>query len=433
MQETFDTKISQYSQMANGLVGSEIIKLAGEVKKKIAAGEHIYNFTIGDFNPHVFPIPEGWKDAIKMAYEEGFTNYPMANGMPELRNAVSKYLKEFGNLDYSADDILVSSGSRPLIYATYRALIDSQDTVLYPAPSWNNNHYSHLNSCKSIVIETQPENNFMPNAEDLRPYISDVTLIALCSPLNPTGTTFSKEALSEICELVLEENRKREGMKKPVYLMYDSVYWMITHGETEHWNPVHLFPEMRDYTITIDGMSKAFAGTGVRVGWVYGPSELIGRMKAILSHMGAWSPKAEQVASGNYLANLAQVKKDSDALNEEFAFRLNGIYNGLNQLKVQGFPIDVIAPQAAIYLTVKIDLIGKVKPDGSTIESVEDTTAYLLNEAKVALVPFYCFGAPRTSKWYRLSIGTAKREDVEGSVNAIRKSFGEIEINGFEI
>ncbi|MEM7163101.1 MAG: aminotransferase class I/II-fold pyridoxal phosphate-dependent enzyme [Bacteroidota bacterium] len=417
-----ESTVAQFSQMAHGLVGSEIIKLAGEVKKKIAAGEHIYNFTIGDFNPHVFPIPEGWKSAIQKAYQEDYTNYPMANGMPELRESVSKYLKEFGNLDYSADDILVSSGSRPLIYATYRALIDPEDTVLYPAPSWNNNHYSHLNSCKSVIIETHPEDNFMPSAAAIREHISNATMLALCSPLNPTGTTFSKEALREICEVVLEENRKRAGNRKPVYLMYDSVYWMITHGETEHWNPVHLYPEMREYTITIDGMSKAFAGTGVRVGWVYGPSELIGRMKAILSHMGAWSPKAEQVASGNYLSNLDQVKKDSDRLNEEFAYRLNGIYNGLINLKNQGMPIDVIAPQAAIYLTVRFDLIGKTKPDGSTIDSVEDITSYLLNEAKVALVPFYCFGAPRTSKWYRLSIGTAKREDVQGSVDSIKKA-----------
>ncbi len=422
MHDTLDTKISQFSRMAEGLVGSEIIKLAGEVKKKIAAGEHIYNFTIGDFNPEIFPIPEGWKKAINSAYEQGFTNYPMANGMPSLREAVSKYLKAFGNLEYSEDDILVSSGSRPLIYATYRALVDEEDTVLFPAPSWNNNHYTHLNSCKSISIETFPEDNFMPSAASIKEHISDVTLLALCSPLNPTGTVFSKKALKEICEVVLEENKKREGIRKPVYLMYDSVYWMITHGETEHYNPVNLFPEMRKYTITIDGMSKAFVGTGVRVGWVYGPSELIGRMKAILSHMGAWSPKAEQMASGTYLSDLEQVKKDTDALNDEFAYRLNGIYDGIVDLKNDGLPIDVISPQAAIYLTVKIDIIGKTKADGSTINSIEDTTAYILNEAKVAMVPFYCFGAPRTSKWYRLSIGTAKREDVEGAVSSIRKA-----------
>ena len=422
MQDTVEAHVSQYSKMAEGLIGSEIIKLAGEVKKRIAAGEKIYNFTIGDFDPNVFPIPEGWREAIKTAYDNGYTNYPMANGMPELREAVSKYLKEFGNLDYSADDILVSSGSRPLIYSTYRALIDPEDTVLYPAPSWNNNHYTHLNSCKSIGIETFPEDNFMPSAKSIREHINDTTLLALCSPLNPTGTVFTKEALGEICELVLEENEKRKGRRKPVYLMYDSVYWMITHGQTQHYNPLHLYPEMRDYTISIDGMSKAFAGTGIRVGWVYGPNDLIGRMKAILSHMGAWSPKPEQVASANYLSNLDQVRKDTNAINEEFAYRLNGIYGGLTRLKEQGMPIDIIAPQAAIYLTVKFDLIGKTKEDGSVINSVEDTTAYLLNEAKVALVPFYCFGSSRTSKWYRLSIGTASRADVEGAVVSIKNA-----------
>ncbi|NND77576.1 MAG: aminotransferase class I/II-fold pyridoxal phosphate-dependent enzyme [Flavobacteriales bacterium] len=406
--------------MAQGLVGSEIIKLAGEVKKKIAAGEHIYNFTIGDFNPSIFPIPSKLKDAIIQAYNDGHTNYPMANGMAELRKSVSGYLKTFGDLDYGADDILVSAGSRPLIYATYRALIDPDDTVLYPVPSWNNNHYTHLTSAKSIFVETTPEHNFMPSAEDLAPYISEANLVAVCSPLNPTGTVFTEEALSGICELILEENKRREGVRKPVYLMYDSVYWMILNGETKHFNPVHLYPEMREYTVSIDGISKAFCATGVRVGWAFGPTELIGRMKAILSHMGAWSPKAEQLAVGSYLSNNEVVKNDIDAFRTEVSYRLNGFYEGFTQMKNDGLPVDVIDPQGAIYLTIKFDLIGKNRADGSTIDSIEDTTSYLLNEAKVALVPFYCFGAPRTSKWYRLSIGTASREDV-------RKALGNIE------
>lgn len=419
MQDQAEVKVSQFSRMAEGLVGSEIIKLAGEVKKKIAAGEHIYNFTIGDFNPKIFPIPSKLKDEIIQAYNDGHTNYPMANGMADLRNSVSTHLRVFGSLDYGAEDILVSAGSRPLIYATYRALIDPNDVVLYPVPSWNNNHYTHLTTARSIFVETSPENDFMPSAADLAPYISEANMIAVCSPLNPTGTVFSKQALSDLCELILEENKKREGIRKPVYLMYDSVYWMILNGDTKHYNPVELYPEMREFTVSIDGISKAFCATGVRVGWAFGPTKLIARMKAILSHMGAWSPKAEQLAVGSYLANGEVVKNDMESFKEEVSYRLNGFFEGFSKMKNEGLPVEAISPQGAIYLTVRFDLIGKKKEDGSTIDSIEETTNYLLNEAKVALVPFYCFGAPKTSKWYRLSVGTASREDVGGALKNI--------------
>ena len=132
------------SKMAEGLVGSEIIKLAGEVKAKIAAGEQIANLTIGDFNPSLFPIPNQLKEHIVGAYEEGLTNYPMANGMTELRETVSNYISSRQQLNYSPDEFLISGGARPLIYATYQALVDPEDVVLFPVPSWNNNHYTCL-------------------------------------------------------------------------------------------------------------------------------------------------------------------------------------------------------------------------------------------------------------------------------------------------
>ena len=100
----------------------------------------------------------------------------------------------------------------------------------------------------------------------------------------------------------MDENNKRKSNKqRPLYVLYDEIYWLLTHGESEHFNPIHLYPEMKEYTILIDGMSKAFAATGVRVGWASGPRHIINKMKAILSHVGAWSAKAEQMAAATYL------------------------------------------------------------------------------------------------------------------------------------
>ena len=152
-----------------------------------------------------------------------------------------------------------------------------------------------------------PENNFMPSAADIKPHIGKATLIALCSPQNPTGTVFTKEGLTEICQLVIEENKRRGDKQKPVYVLYDQVYWQLTFGDIKHYNPVTLCPEMRDYTVFVDGISKAFAATGVRVGWAMGHKKVIDKMKSIIGHVGAWAPKAEQVAVAKYLDNTAAV------------------------------------------------------------------------------------------------------------------------------
>jgi len=403
----------QVSEMAENLVGSEIIKLAGEVKEKIKQGEKIYNMTIGDFNPKIFPIPAELKSEIITAYQNDETNYPAANGVLELREAVSTYLHTRAGLEYDADQILISGGARPLIYATFQTILDPEDTVVFPVPSWNNNHYSHLTRAKQVLIEATAENNFMPTASDIKPYIGEANLIALCSPLNPTGTVFTEQGLAEICDLVLEENKKRGSSKKPVYLMFDQIYWQLTHGETRHFDPISINSDMKNYTIYIDGISKAFAATGVRVGWAFGPQKLMNKMKAILSHVGAWSPKAEQVATANYL--------DQDDATDEYLFkikndisnRLNAFYEGFTTLKNEGFCVEAIPPQAAMYLTVKFDLTGKTSADGKVLESTPDVTQYLLDEAGLAIVPFYAFGASKKSPWYRLSVGTSVYEEID--------------------
>lgn len=416
--KNIDLKVSK---LADGIIGSEIIKLAAEVNEKIKQGEHVYNLTIGDFNPKVFPIPSALKKAIIAEYENDQTNYPAADGMAELRNAVAKLLKERGGLDYSADEIVIAGGARPVIYAIFRALVDEGDTVLFPVPSWNNNHYTYLNNAKAVMIETKAEHKFMPTAADLMPHIGSVSLIALCSPLNPTGTTFRKEDLEAICDMILAENEKRNTAgKKPVYLMYDQIYWALTHGSTRHYNPVSLRPEMKNYTLFVDGISKSLAATGVRVGWSMGPKKIIGKMKSILTHVGAWAPKAEQMASASFLSDLAGYDAFLDEIKAKINDRLVGFYKGFQSLKAEGFRVDAIAPEAAIYLTVQFSLHGQKTADGRTLATTQDVTKYILDEAKVALVPFYAFGASPDSSWYRLSVGTCRLEDVENVIGNLR-------------
>lgn len=417
----------QVSKLAEHIIGSEIIKLAGEVNEKIKQGEKIYNLTIGDFNSKVFPIPAELKQAIVEAYEDDQTNYPAADGMLELRQSVSNLLRERGDLNYGVDEIVITGGARPAIYTIFKAVVDPGDAVIFPVPSWNNNHYTYLNDARPIMIETRPENNFMPTAAEIAPFIPEANLLALCSPLNPTGTVFSKKDLEEICDLILAENKEREATgRKPLYVMYDQIYWPLTHGTIEHFNPVSLRPEMRAYTLFVDGISKSLAATGVRVGWTMGPKFLINKIKSILTHVGAWAPKAEQMATAAYLSNLTQYDAFLDQIKGEINARLQGFYTGFEALKASGYRVHAIAPEAAIYLTVQFQLHGQTTAEGKVLETTQDITKYILDEAKVAIVPFYAFGSSTDSSWYRLSVGTCRLEDVAGAIEGLRAALSKL-------
>jgi len=410
------------SHLSQTLIGSEIVKLGGEIRERIRMGEHIYNFTVGDFDPHLFPIPKGLEDAIVEAYRQHFTNYPLGEGNLDLRQAIKSFAKEFQGLDYNTDEILVASGGRPLIYALYRAIADEGDKIIYAVPSWNNNHYTHFVGGQHVVLQASAENNFMPTAADIKSHIKDAVFISLCSPQNPTGTTFSKQGLQEICDLIVAENESRAEGQKKLYLMYDQMYWQLTYGDIQHYDPVSLNPAMRPYTVYIDAVSKVFAATGVRVGWSMGPAFILNKMKAILSHVGAWAPMAEQKGTAKFLLQTEAIKEFLLHFKSEVEQRLRGIYDGLMQLKKEGLPVDAVSPEAAIYLTMKIDAVGKKTADGKVLENQAEVTSYILQQAKLAIVPFYAFGAPKDSAWYRLSVGTCKKEEINEMISKLEQA-----------
>ena len=172
----------------------------------------------------------------------------------------------------------------------------------------------------------------------------------------------------------------------------------------------------------VDGISKSLAATGVRVGWGFGPAHIIDKMKSILGHVGAWAPRPEQLASAKYLAQVDALDAFLLQIKTQLKDRLMAFYNGFEQLKIKGFPVEVIYPTAAIYLTVQFNLKGYQTTEGIILKDTSDITAYLLNDSKVALVPFRAFGASDDSTWFRLSVGTTSMEDVAASLLAIEQS-----------
>jgi aspartate aminotransferase len=415
------------SRLADQLSGSEIIKIGNAVSEQIRQGETICNLTIGDFDSALFPIPEGLRDGIKAAYEAGQTNYPPAAGTADMRQAAADFLQNRLGLTYSpVDELLIAGGSRPLIYAAYLALVDPGDRVVYPVPSWNNNHYCHLSGAAQVAVPTQAEHDFMPTAAELAPHLAGATLLALCSPLNPTGTVFTKEVLEEICDLVLAENQRRGPDEKPLYILYDQIYWLLTFGETQHFDPVSLRPALRDYVVYIDGISKCFAATGVRVGYSFGPKLVIDKMKSLLGHIGAWAPKAEQVATAAFLPNSPAVDDFLTGLKAGLQGSLEAAYHGLKELRDQGYPVDAVAPAGAIYLTAKIDVLGRTTPNGEVLATTKEITSYLLTEAQLAVVPFSAFGTSAAEPWFRLSVGAESQASVEAALPRLRAALDKL-------
>lgn len=417
--------MSTLSKLADTLVGSEIVKLGNEINVRKSKGETIFNYTIGDFDPQVFPIPEKLENLILKAYQDKRTNYPPGDGILPLRQAIGDWFRRKFNIDYANNEIQISSGGRPIIYTIFKTLVDANDKVIYTVPSWNNNHYTNMNLGQHCIIEVTPENNFMPTAAEIAPHLKGATLLCLCSPQNPTGTTLKKEELLKICNLVLQENNSRGEEEKKLYVMFDQMYWTLVYGETEHYNPVALVPEMKAYTIFVDGISKAFAATGVRVGWTMGPKNIIDKIKGFLSHIGAWAPLAEQVATAEFLNMPDEVDQYVKHIGAQLNERLHYMYDRIQQLKAGGYPVDAIAPQAALYLTIKLDFKG-YKNGAQTFETQNDITQFLLSDAQLAIVPFNCFGANAESPWYRASVGTCRMEELKTVFDNLEKAIKQL-------
>ena len=183
---------------------------------------------------------------------------------------------------------------------------------------------------------------------------------------------------------------------------------------------------MKPYTIFVDGISKVFAATGVRVGWALGPEIVIAKMKALLSHLGAWAPMAEQKAVAKYLVRKESIAKYLTHFKAEIEERLRKIHAGFIELKEKGYSVDAVTPQAAIYLTIKIDLAGKTTAEGTLLATQADVTSYILGEAKLAVVPFSAFGAGSKSPWYRLSVGTCKKEEIADMLNQLEAALSKL-------
>ena len=197
---------------------------------------------------------------------------------------------------------------------------------------------------------------------------------------------------------------------------------MLTFGGAQHVNPVSLRPEMEQYTVHVDAISKSFASTGLRVGWAIGPTDVIRKMSDFIGHVGAWAPRPEQVATATLLADDRGMDEYHVGMRREVQTRLDALSGGLAALRAEGLPVDVTSPQGAIYLSARFALHGKRTPAGETLRTNEDVRRYLLNEAGLAAVQFQAFAAPEDNGWFRLSAGAVSLADIEAMMPRVRRA-----------
>jgi aspartate aminotransferase len=279
----------------------------------------------------------------------------------------------------------------------------------------------HLLGAQGVPVVCDAAHAFLPTRAQLEPAVRGARLLALNSPLNPAGTAFTADALAEICDLVLEENARREGTgERPLYLMYDQVYWMLTFGQTRHVTPVALRPAMAAYTLFVDGISKAFASTGVRVGWAVGPADVMAKMSDYLGHVGAWAPRAEQLATARLLAATDEVRRYQAEITRGVEARLDALHDGMRALQGAGLPVEVIPPMGAIYLSVRFPLLGRRTPSGAVLRTNEEIREYLLAEAALGIVPFQAFGLREDTGWFRMSVGAASLPEIADMLPRLR-------------
>ncbi len=367
-------------------------------------GIDVINLSVGE--PDFF-TPDHIKDAAKKAIDDNFSFYPPAPGIPELREAISSKFKKENNLDYSPDQIIVSTGAKNSLSNAIMCLIDKGDEVIVPSPYWVTYvELVKLAEGKNVIINAGIENNFKVTADQIEAVITPKTkALLLCSPSNPTGSVYSKDELESIAKVV----EKHPNM----FVITDEIYEHITFDKKHE--SIGQFDSIKDRVIIINGVSKAYAMTGWRIGYMAAP-EWFAKACAKL--------QSQQITSPTSIAQKAAVTAltgDQTCVKEmlgSFKRRKDLIVEKVKEIE----GIEVSIPEGAFYIFPKVDSFFGKKVDDRKIDSSNDLCLYLLEEGHVATVPGEAFGEP---KCIRLSFATSD-ENITEAIKRIKNALGKI-------
>ncbi|MEW6095122.1 MAG: pyridoxal phosphate-dependent aminotransferase [bacterium] len=388
---------------------SKSITLAISAKAKQMQVEGIDVISFGAGEPD-FDTPQPIKEAGIEAINSGFTKYTQDSGIHELKKAVCEKLKRDNNLDYEPTQILISCGAKHSLFNAIFVLCDDGDEVIIPVPYW----VSYVEQVKMagatpiIITDTREENDFKLTGELFHQAITPKTkAVILNSPCNPTGSVYSKEELGKLARIAIDNK---------IYIISDEIYEYLIYDLERHFSIAALGSEVKDLTITINGVSKAYSMTGWRIGYAAGPKEIISAMSNVQSHSTSNPTSISQKAA---LAALTGAQECIPEMVAEFDKRRMVIVNRLNEIKA----ITCRTPKGAFYAFPNVSALYDLKFNGKSINNSFGLTEFLLEEAKVAVVPGDAFGAPN---YIRLSYATSL-ENIEKGLDRIEEAIDRLE------
>ncbi|MDD4910217.1 MAG: pyridoxal phosphate-dependent aminotransferase [Candidatus Omnitrophica bacterium] len=381
-------KLAKRVQLINPSLTLKITAKAKQLRKE---GKDIIGFGAGEPD---FDTPDAIKQKAIEAIKSGFTKYTATSGIPELRKLICEKFKRDNGIEYSPEQIVVSCGAKHSIYNIIQALVDRGDEVVIPAPYWvSYPEMVNLAEGRSVVVNTDPAGGFKLTPALLKKHISPKTkVLILNSPSNPTGVVYSREELTALVDVCLERG---------IFIISDEIYEKIIFDGLKHHSPASFGRQALEQVITVNGVSKSFAMTGWRIGYLGAPLEIARAVDNIQSHS---TSNADSIAQ---MASVAALEMDEKIVRErcaQFLKRRDYIVGRLKSIKI----LSHILPQGAFYIFINISKTGM---DSLTFSS------RLLDEANVALVPGIGFGY---DDFVRVSFATSM-ENIEKGMDRIEK------------
>jgi aspartate aminotransferase len=387
--------LQQVSSRALAVQPSATMAVEGRVKQMRAAGEAVIGFGAGEPD---FPTPEPIKQAAIKAIQENFTRYTETGGTAALKEAIAARERHNTGLDYKASQVATHAGGKESLYLAFQALCQAGDEVLIPAPFWVSYvEQARLAEATPVIVPTSVDNCFKVNAELLDRYTTPRTrMLVLNSPSNPTGMVYSKDELADIAAW---------ARTNKVIILSDELYDRIVFNPPyARW--LRIAPDLWERTVIVNGLSKAYAMTGWRLGYAVGPEWIIKAMLKIQSHSTSHPSSITQAAAlAAYTLDLeAEIARMVTAFRE----RRDWIVRALNDIP----GVRCLMPEGAFYVFPDFsDLLGKPLKHGRVCHSTEELAMYLLDTVKVGIVHGEAFGAPGCA---RLSYAMSLEQIKEG-------------------
>lgn len=393
------------SERVTKIGASPTLKISAKAKAMKAEGIDVVDLSVGEPD---FPTPENVKAAGIKAIEQNFTKYTENDGIPDLKKAVCKRLKEDYGLDYKPNEVLVSSGAKNSLFNLIQAIVNEGDEVIIPAPYWvTYPELVNLAKGKPVIVETREEDGFLLTPEQLRAAISPSTrALVLNNPSNPTGAAYNKEQLLALAEVIKKED---------IYVIADEIYSKLVYDGFQFVSFAALGEDLKKKTVIITGVSKTYSMTGWRIGFAVGPAEIISAMSKIQSHTTSNACSISQKAS---LEALAGPQYEVNRMVAEFQRRRNYVLMRLQQIP----GISCFKPQGAFYVFPNVSSYFGKEAGGIQIRNSYGLAYYLLKEARVAIVPGDAFGA---DNYIRISYATSM-ENLEKGLDRIAEAMSRL-------